>query len=622
MEKGIITVFRNVVAVDEPFYVRVDVVVDRIRDGNSKKIIEVVRSKETKKEKDIVKQNLPSILFSGAFKRRANNAIIQHSGYVAIDFDNVDIEKVKGELIKDKYVCVCFVSPGGKGIKAVVKIPPNIKEHPFRCMAITKHFENYKIDVDEFKDVARICYESYDPDVYYNPDSKVFMGIEEPPKNKPMSVTSGDIITDVVKVVDILDKYYNKKGYYYADGNKHQYAVAIAAGVNRGGLPEVACANELIRRYTNKASYVEPEDFRKIASDIYRTQASCSGSSYFNTIEERNVSTGRVAEPEFKPVNIEDFVTVDNVRDDMLKLFRDGLDKGETTYFEELDEHYRMKRGELTLFHGITNHGKSTFVMQLCLLKSINDGYRWAFFSPEQNPPSDFFNDLIHMYVGKTTLPGNYQMSMEEYEGAMDFVSRHFILLNPKDDSPTPDFLMRMFAVAVDTHKADGCIIDPYNQMINDIVKNAGGREDQYLSSFLSKYKWFAQKRNIFMFIITHPKGDIRKDKEGNYEIPDIYNLAGGAMWSNKCDNVVCVYRPYWNAQRDNPSVWIESQKIKKQKLCGRPGKAVMGFNWKTCRYNEVAKKSPFDKGEVVEDEVVVNADLWYEKDNEKEAPF
>jgi len=623
-KEGVITIFRNRMDVDNPYLFTVSGIVDRIRDGNSKELVEEIRMAPTKDEKNELKKMLPSILFSGRFSRRANDAVKAHSGYVAIDFDDIDVGVVKGKLMLDEYTHACFVSPGGGGVKLIIRIPPSLKEHSDRCRAITTYFKKKGYVVDEFRDIARICYESYDPYIHYNPDSKVFDGIEKLPEKKLTSIAPGDIITDPVLVSDILHKYYTSRGQHYVDGNKHNFLVHIASGFNRGGLPEVSCAREMRRRYQNAASPVDSEDFDVLARDIYRLHAASHGVSYFNKVEERSIATGKVVEPSMEDVTVEDFITVDDVRDDMLKVFKNGLDRGETTYFEELDEHYRMKRGELTLWHGITNHGKSTFVMQLCLLKSINDGYKWVFFSPEQNPPSDFFHDLVQMYVGKTTLPGDFQMSLDEYNEAVDFVREHFILINPRDSSPTPKFLMTRFAVAIDTHKADGCIIDPYNQMINDIVGSSGGREDQYLSSFLSNYKWFAQKRNIFMFIITHPKGDIRKDKEGNYEIPDIYNLAGGAMWSNKCDNVVCVYRPYWNTQRDDVSVWIESQKIKKQKLCGRPGKTVMGFNWKTCRYNEVAKKSPFDKGEVVEDEVVVNADLWYEKDNDNdyEAPF
>ena len=614
---GQVTIYKNTTSVHDPHYVSVEKIVERIRDGNSRELIEKIRAADDKERQELKKQ-LPAISFSGEFFKRADSALIKHSGYVAIDIDKIlSVHTVKEEMSRNKHTMICFISPSGNGLKVIFKIPANIAEHARRCKAITKYITTHK--VDEFTDVSRLCYESYDPDIYYNPDSDIFMGII-PEEKKPIpKVVNGKQITNASKVIDILEKCYEKKGEFYADGNKHKYLVAIASGCNRGGVPESWCASELKSRYSGKASYVAPEDFDKIASSIYTTYASQYGISYFTENEERSIATGEVRQPEEDFVS-KDFVKIENIEDDMWHTFEMGLDKGESTYFKELDEHFRLKRGELTLFHGITNHGKSTFVMQMCLLKSVRDGYRWVFFSPEQHPPEDFFNDLVHMYIGKTTVPGNFQMSREEYTEGMSFINEHFVLINAHDDSPTPDFIITRFAMAIDEYKVDGCIIDPYNQMVNDIIKNSGGREDQYLSSFLSKYKRFAQTRNIFMLVITHPKGDIKKDKDGNYEIPDIYNLSGGAMWSNKCDNVVCVYRPYWNTDRDNASVWVESQKIKKQRLCGRPGKTVMVFDWKTLRYNEASEVSPLNpiklerKAEKAESEFD-----WNDKDD---APF
>ena len=606
-----VTIYRNTTSTKDPHYVSVETIVGRIRDGNSREMIEKIRAADDNERKKLKKQ-LPAISFSGIFSKRADSAILKHTGYIALDLDKIlSVHDVKKEMSRDKHTMVCFISPSGNGLKVIFKIPANTGEHERRCKAITKYITAHK--VDELTDVSRLCYESYDPDIYYNPDSDLFMDIIPEEKKVVPKIIDGKRMTDPAKVVDILEKWQEKKREYYADGNKHKYLVAMASGCNRGGVSESRCAGELQYRFSGRASFVAPEDFDKITSSIYNTYTHQHGITYFTENEERSVATGKVRQPE-EDFSSKDFVKVENIEDDMWHTFDTGLDKGETTYFKEFDEHYRLKRGELTLFHGITNHGKSTFVMQMCLLKSIRDGYRWVFFSPEQHPPEDFFNDLVHMYIGKTTTPSKFQMSREEYTEGMAFINEHFVLITAHDDSPTPDFIMTRFAMAIDEYKVDGCIIDPYNQMVNDIIKNSGGREDQYLSSFLSKYKRFAQTRNIFMLVITHPKGDIKKDKDGNYEIPDIYNLSGGAMWSNKCDNVVCVYRPYWNTDRDNPMVWVESQKIKKQRLCGRPGKTIMEFDWKTLRYNEASEISPLNPIKIAKK---ADKDFdWHDKDD------
>ena len=60
------------------------------------------------------------------------------------------------------------------------------------------------------------------------------------------------------------------------------------------------------------------------------------------------------------------------------------------------------------------------------------------------------------------------------------------------------------------------------------ILEKNGGREDLYLSAFLSNQKRLAQQLQIFMVIITHPKGTLSKNGNGDYERPNIYDLSGG----------------------------------------------------------------------------------------------
>ena len=90
------------------------------------------------------------------------------------------------------------------------------------------------------------------------------------------------------------------------------------------------------------------------------------------------------------------------------------------------------------------------------------------------------------------------------------------------------------------------------------------------------------------MIIITHPKGNLTKKSTGDYEKPNVYDLSGGAMWSNKCDNVLCTYRPYYTSDKANRSIEFTSQKIKKQKLCGIPGDVMMTFRISEMRYHEM----------------------------------
>jgi len=365
---------------------------------------------------------------------------------------------------------------------------------------------------------------------------------------------------------------------------------------------------------------VDPKDIHQIADKIYKNFASTACTAHFSK-EGKPIETVSKQELIYDKINISlpltDVIYLDNVRDSMLHSFRTGRSQGETTHFKFIDEHFRWKRGELTLMHGIMNQGKSTMIMQLCLIKAVFDNYKYAFFSPEQDPPDDFYDDLIFMYTGKNTQI-NYpnQMPEDEYIRAMDFIKDHFFYIYPENETPTPEYINARFVEVIKKHNVDGCIIDPYNQMDNDIKKN-GGREDLYLSAFLTQQKRFAQQYKIFMVIIAHPKGSLSKKDTGDYEQPGFYDLSGGAMWSNKCDNILCTYRPYYSSDYERRDVQFISQKIKKQKLCGIPGKVELIFKRNYMRYYEMNGQyeipNPLDQ---VNEKVVKN---YYEKENEFE---
>jgi twinkle protein len=77
--------------------------------------------------------------------------------------------------------------------------------------------------------------------------------------------------------------------------------------------------------------------------------------------------------------------------------------------------------------------------------------------------------------------------------------------------------------------------------------------------------------------VVAHPH-KLRKEQDGNYPCPDVFDLADGAMWNNKMDNIIVYHRP--NHQKDpNSSVCeLHSKKIRRQKQVGKKG--VLEFEY------------------------------------------
>jgi twinkle protein len=626
-----VTIFPNTTSPGNPNIVKVSQVVQGIKTGGKiKELIEQIRSISVKKDRDVIKKKLPCICFSGQFSYRKDDALIKHSGLVAIDFDHLNerLMEFRNRIIKDKYTHIAFISPSGDGLKIVVKIPDSVSTHKMSCDALSDYYKEETLD--EFKDVSRICYASYDPDIYFNPGSEIFTTLKEEKVIK-RSIETIDLITDFDTIIDNLVTWLANKGEHYSDGNKHKYLVKLAAACNRFGVPETVACQKAIFRFISTASAVDPKDYADLFKRVYRNYGHLSCTAHFDhkgTAYETTTKTVLTEAIFDISLPLKDVIYLDNVRDSMLQTFHTGRARGESTGFKTIDPIYRLKRRHLELFHGIGNHGKSAVLMQICLLLSVLRGYKWAVFSPEQDPPDDFYDDLVQSYIGKNTQPYfSDQMTEQEYIQGMDFIKDHFFYIFPDDEAPNQEYINRRFEEIILKHKVDGCIIDPYNQLDNDIVK-FGGREDQYLSKFLTIQKKFAQTHDIFMFIVTHPKGAITKNNQGDYNCPDVFDLAGGAMWNNKCDDIICIYRPFASSNKKDTTVKFISQKIKKRKLCGSPGEVILDYEVQTGRYMENVngmQSSPFNPGFEKRPEITYQQN-FYEKEevvyDENNMPF
>lgn len=625
-----VTIFKNVKDIKNPYYVSIDTIVDRIRNGKSKELLDKIRTEPDKKKRNELKLNLPSICFSGKFSERKDEALLIHSGLVAIDFDHLGEKLIefKERIIQDKYTYIAFTSPSGDGLKLIVKIPDSVTTHKLSCAALFDYYSHETLD--KFEDLSRVCYESYDPGLYFNPDSDIFTTLKEEQLIKRVIETS-DIIVDFDIIFDNLITWLNNKGEYYQDGNKHNFLVKLAAACLRFGLPESVGCQKAIFRLISTASAVDPKDYAELFNRVYRNYSHVACTAHFD-------KTGKAIETISNTIlsdavldislPLKDVIYLDSVRDSMLNSYHSGRARGQSTFFTTIDPYFRMKKGHLILFHGIMNHGKSNFVMQMCLILSMKRGFKWAVFSPEQDPPDDFYDDLVHAYIGKNTQPYfKDQMTEDEFISGMDFIKDHFFYIFPANESPNQEYINNRFEEIVKKHKVDGCIIDPYNQLDNDIIK-FGGREDQYLSRFLTHQKKFSQKFDVFMIIVTHPKSGLTKNNQGDYSCPDVYDLSGGAMWGNKCDDIVCIYRPFASSNKSDTTVKFISQKIKKRKLCGDPGEVLLDFNIESGRYMENINglhTTPFLPG-ITHIPRLTNTQSYYEKnesvDELTEMPF
>jgi len=576
----IVTVYKDIYTKNNGHYIDAVELLNYIKNGRWKEKIHLLRQCDDKSEKSRHKNNLPSICFSGKFKERSDKGIEEHSGLVILDFDHVEnLKEFKNEISKDPYTFAAFISPSGDGLKVLIKIPNSIEEHESYYIAL---IDKYPTLDRTSRNISRVCFASFDPDLFLNENSLLFDTKGKIEKRVETKITYEAQQTDYKKLQIACDMIRNAN-----DGEKHHALIKasrLVGGFIAGGLVEEYEAIRLLEIEINKKDIIDYKAaFNTIQDGIdFGKKEPIIENNYKERIQ-KIIKEDIIIEN----TPAKDVVYCVDVADKIRYTYEHGTARGDTTHFEILDNHFRFKRGEISVMHGMGNHGKSTMLYQLCLIKSVKTGIKWGVFSPENMPVEEFYKDLIHAYIGKSTEPyhGN-QMSKEELENGIKFINDHFYLIYPEDEAPTPEYINFRFRELLIKHKIDGCIIDPYNQLDNDITKH-GGREDQYLSIFLTSCKRFAVEFNLFYFIIAHPNGKRIKNKENNYECPDVYDLAGGAMWFHKCDNVLVTYRPLFSTNKDCTIVHFISQKIKKQKLNGIPGTVTLNYNRYTGRYYE-----------------------------------
>jgi twinkle protein len=317
-------------------------------------------------------------------------------------------------------------------------------------------------------------------------------------------------------------------------------------------------------------------------------------------------------------IPVEGIYEVDDIFPSMLENFRKGVPLAPTTRFPEGDDYWRWKKGDVALFTGYANWGKTFFVLQMMLTKSIWDGWKWGVFCPENYPANDFYDDIIEMYVGKWL----NNMTEEEYTEACHFVGQHIFYVYP-EDSHDIHSINEKFRYLVMKKGIDGVLVDPFNQL--DHNQKAYQREDQYLSEVLKDVKRFALLNGVVYNIVAHPKNPTLQ--EGRVlPVVDMYDIAGGAMWGNKADLIISYHRPRFHEDKNSPEVEIHVQKLKRKRTGGRLGHYPISLVWKTKRYQQDDGYVPCDpkaaRGELVKQGVQQNWLPYKDDDNDTAIGF
>lgn len=293
---------------------------------------------------------------------------------------------------------------------------------------------------------------------------------------------------------------------------------------------------------------------------------------------------------------IEGVFDINDRRQDILRLYQQGFERGRKTGWNVLDRYYTVRPGELTAVTGIPSSGKSNFIDAMMVNLARLHGWRFAVFSPENLPLEQHMAMIVEKYSERPFHEGpTRRMNDVELIGALDWVNDHFSWIMPSHEEDwTLDKILKAAAQLCLRHGIRGLIIDPWNEL--EASRPVHMSETEYISQCLKKIRVFARTRGVHVWIVIHP-AKLYRNKGGKYPVPTLYDCAGSSHWRNKVDNGLVVWRDL--SQDDSAEVEIHIQKIRFRHV-GQRGIAALYYDPVCATYKDKKESNErrFERGD------------------------
>ena len=232
------SLFPNASSVD-PETVTIGFCLRGIRGGRWAEELQTVRQALEEQGKEAygkAKATLPAfcVQASMATRRKGADRRVQLNGLIQIDVDHIDnAEEVRDRVIGLPYIGAAWVSPSGKGVKAIARATENLKGSHRR---LTELLGAEGLEVDQTtKDNVRLCFVGHDPGLKVKALSEVELveGIPEAepePEVPSLPGTTDDLEADRIIFRQIVE---GDEGAGEGERNATAYRLALA-GRDRG----------------------------------------------------------------------------------------------------------------------------------------------------------------------------------------------------------------------------------------------------------------------------------------------------------------------------------------------------------------------------------------------------
>ena len=520
-----VTIFKNVFEKEAPHHIQISKALTRIQSGKSGSLISQVRDGDKEKKK-----RLPVVCFSGEFSKRSDDALFEHSGFIVLDFDHVDVDATKTALATDEYIHSCWVSPSGDGIKALVQItnPERHRDH-FRAL-ITYFAKQYMLEVDESGiNESRACFESHDPEIIIKEDWKKFGAFTSEFAEAQTPTNEAYNYTDYMKLNLAARMIRNAE-----DGEKHisliKAATLCGGFVAAGRMEEDEVFRVLFREISKRD--IESEESAKSAiidgmekgkTMPIREIIDCEKSAR----REMRINDGDMS---FISSDDEDFRWIDDFSQGKIEI---GLDTGD----KKLDEFFRYKK-EFVIMNGHSNVGKTTTALYLIANSAIRHKWKWAIYSSE-NRTASVKMQLMQFSMDRKVGDMTYAQRKQAYKWVQD----HFTIISNNQVYSYSDIIVFMEKI-MRQQEVDAIFVDPYNSLKLDMKGSNIGTHDYHYEA-ASEFLTFSKANNVAVWLNMHAvtEAQRRKGPDGLPIAPYAEDTEGGGKFVNRADCFLTIHR-------------------------------------------------------------------------------
>lgn len=233
------------------------IIANWIKSGKFRHEVEEIRSLIEDGETENASQKKKALLAftpSATFaEKRLTSHVVNYTGFLHLDFDKLLPEQLQQAIqtVKDiPYTFLCFISPSGNGLKVFIEVDSAMGHHDIAYQQVQKYYEDatsLKAD-PSCKDITRLCFMSYDANLYSNIQSQKFkvvlphpesmresrepqVAIPHTPPPVPLDLNTAFIFNQQIHFTN------QKSTYSY--GNRNNYLHLLGSNCNRAGLSEL-----------------------------------------------------------------------------------------------------------------------------------------------------------------------------------------------------------------------------------------------------------------------------------------------------------------------------------------------------------------------------------------------